>query len=334
MAKALHRRVVPENYVQLLYEYLENKGHDPEALLEAPWPKPDPSGIGGVDVELWANLLERASKKLRKPHLPIEMAQTITPRHLGILGAVLLASENAAAALMRFEQYQRLIFDVNPMELRYSPDRFEIVWDVREYTVRPLVEQAGFAVTLHFARSIMRGTINCLEVRFSGDGPSNTKPFETFFGCKPVFNSPEPGFVLHPSILELPLRTSDPSIISLLEQHANRLIDQLPWQDEIVDKVRKEIARSLRDGEPDIDIISNRLHTSSRTLQRKLLAAATTFRKELNTVRHELATSYLKDPRLKIVDVALLLGYSEHSAFTRAYKEWTGKAPQEARGAT
>jgi AraC-like DNA-binding protein len=48
-------------------------------------------------------------------------------------------------------------------------------------------------------------------------------------------------------------------------------------------------------------------------------------------VRHELALSYLRDPRLQIVDIALLLGYSEHSAFTRAFRERTGTTPQQAR---
>ncbi len=52
---------------------------------------------------------------------------------------------------------------------------------------------------------------------------------------------------------------------------------------------------------------------------------------ELNVVRRELATAYLADPRLRILDVALLLGYSDHSAFTRAYKEWTGSPPKALR---
>ncbi|MEL0027621.1 MAG: AraC family transcriptional regulator [Perlucidibaca sp.] len=55
-------------------------------------------------------------------------------------------------------------------------------------------------------------------------------------------------------------------------------------------------------------------------------------RQEVNLVRYELAQSYLRDPRLQIMDVALLLGYSEHSAFTRAFKGWSGQSPQAVRG--
>lgn len=331
MKNALYRRVVPETYVQLLYEYMESKGHVPEQALGHPWPTPDASGIGGVDVEVWATMLETAQELLKCPSLPLEMAKTITPRHLGVLGAVLLASCNLGAALMRFEQYQRLIFDVNPMEFRFNKNTIDLVWDVSDFRVRSIVEQAGFAVTLHFARTICRNDVPCLQVRFSGEEPEDVKAFEEFFGCPVQFNCKEPGFLFDQSILTLPLRSADPSLLQMLEQHANQLLDKLPRQQEIVEKVRREIAKSLRDGEPDIHSISSKLHCSSRTLQRKLMSANTQFRQEVGIVRLQLANNYLKDRRLKIVDIALLLGYSEHSAFTRAYKEWTGIAPHEVR---
>lgn len=332
MTKALYRKVVPETYVQLLYEYLDGRGLNPETLLKRPWPKPDPSGIGGLDVELWADMLETVQATLNCPTLALELAQCITPRHLGVLGAVLLASENLGAALLRFEQYQRLIFDVNPMEFRFHESTIELVWDVSNFKVRGLVEQVGFAVTTHFARTIARGDFKALQVRFSGEAPADTRPFEAFFGGPVSFNAQWPGFEFDAGILTLPLRSADPSMIGMLEQHANSLLDKLPQRDELVERVRREIARALLDGEPDIDAISTKLNCSSRTLQRKLLAGHTNFRKEVGLVRLELANDYLKDQRLKIVDIALLLGYSEHSAFTRAYKEWTGITPHDVRG--
>lgn len=334
MTKPLHRRVVPETYVQLLYEYLDNQGIDPQTLLGKPWPTPDPSGVGGIDVEVWGEMLEHVQGELKCPTLALELGKSITPRHLGVLGAVLLASENFGSALLRFEQYQRLIFDVNPMEFRFHETTIELAWDISNFKVRSVVEQVGFAVTTHFSRAIARGDIKAIAVRFSGEAPADTKPFEDFFGGPVSFNEPEPGFIFDSSILSLPLRSADPSMIAMLEQHANGLLDKLPQRDELVEKVRREIAHSLRNGEPDINAVSDRLCCSSRTLQRKLMANHTNFRKEVGLVRLELANNYLQDQRLKIVDIAMLLGYSEHSAFTRAYKEWTGKSPQDIRDAS
>ncbi|MCA6062313.1 helix-turn-helix transcriptional regulator [Thalassolituus marinus] len=87
----------------------------------------------------------------------------------------------------------------------------------------------------------------------------------------------------------------------------------------------------LRDGEPSIDQIARVLNCSARTLQRRLQVAGTSYREELNLVRYKLARSYLEDPSLQIIDVAMLLGYSEHSVFTRAFREWSGKTPQDFR---
>ncbi len=84
-------------------------------------------------------------------------------------------------------------------------------------------------------------------------------------------------------------------------------------------------------GEPDVKQLIEILNYSRRTFQRRLKEAGTTFRKELNLVRYELAKSYLRDQRLQIVEIALLLGYAEHSPFTRAFKEWSGKTPQQVR---
>jgi len=71
---------------------------------------------------------------------------------------------------------------------------------------------------------------------------------------------------------------------------------------------------------------------SPRTLQRKLAAEDTTFRKLVETVRQELAVSYLADARFTLVEISYLIGFSEQSSFSRAFKRWTGSTPQEFRG--
>ena len=87
----------------------------------------------------------------------------------------------------------------------------------------------------------------------------------------------------------------------------------------------------LREGEPKMEKVSETLCHSPRTMQRRLTEAGTTFRKELNLVRTELAKSYLQDSRLQIADIAQHLGYSEHSAFSRALKKQTGHSPEQMR---
>jgi len=146
-----------------------------------------------------------------------------------------------------------------------------------------------------------------------------------------LFDRPEPLIRFDIAHLALPLKGPDAGLIQVLEQHAERLLAQLPQQGEISGSVRRVIAGLMREGVPSIEKVSAVLCCSSRTLQRRLNDSGTNFRAELNLVRHQVACDYLNDPRLQIADVALLLGYSEHSAFTRAFREWAGETPQQYR---
>ncbi|HBO3117011.1 TPA: AraC family transcriptional regulator [Pseudomonas aeruginosa] len=329
MNQPLHRRVVPETYVQLLYEYLEALGHEPESVLGEPWPEPAPGGIGGMDVEHWERLLVTAAQTLDDPLLGLHLGRTISARHFGVFGSVLLACESLAAVLLRLERYLRLVFDVVPMTRRDGEGWFEVVWDTSQYQPGPLVSETGTVAMVQFCRDLVRGTVSPLLIDFNHVGPADSAPYEAFFGCPVRFGQPEAIMRFSSQLLELPMKSPDPTLIALLEQHADRLLAQLPQQHELVEQVRKIIARALREGEPCIERISAQLGCSPRTLQRRLQEAGTGFRSELNLIRYELAQSYLRDQRLQIVDIAMLLGYSEHSAFTRAFKEWSGRTPQE-----
>ncbi len=323
--------MIPETYVQLLFEYLEAQGHDPENVLGEPWPVPDAHGLGGVAVLHWERLLETAKHHLQDPLIGLHVGQTITARHLGILGAVLLACDNFGAAMQRFERYQRLIFDVVPASIEIGADYAELTWDIQDYQAGPLVDETGRTVMVQFCRSLIRGTESLLAVHFIHARPADTQPYEDYFGCPVLFEQPLPLLRFGLDMLGMPLKSPDPALIAVLDKHADQLLAQLPQVEEIVEQVRKHIAHLLRQGEPDIAQVADLLCYSRRTLQRRLTEAGTSFRAELNTVRHELARSYLQDARLHIVEIALMLGYSEHSAFTRAYKEWTGKTPQQER---
>lgn len=323
----MHRRVVPVSYTQLLYDYVESQGFQPEILLGEPWPQPDANGSGGVDVRHWARMLAIAEKRLSDPLLSLHLGASITVRHLGVLGNVLLACNNLAVALQKFDRYQRLIFDVIPMIKHFRENHVELTWDNRGFQPGRLVDETGFAVLIQFCRSLVRGDFRPSLVEFMHEAPEDVRPYETYFGCEVRFGRAEPLIRLDNAMLALQLKSPDPVLVKILEQHADRLLSELPQQKQIVEQVRRAIADSLREGEPDIERVSLQLGLSSRTLQKRLQETDTCFRDETRIVRYQLATSYLRDPRLQIVEIALLLGYSEHSAFTRAFTKWTGKSP-------
>ena len=329
MAEPLQQRAVPAAFTLLLYEYLDARGQDAEAVLEMPRPSADPNQELRVDVGQWEQMLIRAGTRMNDRLIGLHLGEMVNARHLGLVGHLLWSCEDFGVVLQRLERYQRLIFDAIPMRRRDGAEAIEMVWDISEFRTGPLVGETGFAVMVQFCRSVMQGDANPHSIDFAHPPPEDIRPFEAFFKCPVKFNCQAPIIRLAPELLSRPLQRADPALEQVLEQHAERLLQRLPGQEEIVTRVRRAVAARLRDGEPDIDGVSAALRFSPRTLQRQLKNVGTNFRRELNLVRNELARSYLKDPSLQITDVAMLLGYSEHSAFTRAFRKLNGITPQQ-----
>ena len=114
----------------------------------------------------------------------------------------------------------------------------------------------------------------------------------------------------------------------LIEQ-AERYLRSLYAQDNLAGQLKRKLAELLAAGEANADAACRALQLSRRTLQRRLRAEKTSFQKILNEVRAELAARYLSDERLKVFEVAMLLGYSSISSFTTAFKSWYDLPPVE-----
>lgn len=331
MSQPVARRAIPETVVQLLYEYLETQNLVPETVLGMPWPVPSPTGLGSFPAERWGELLARASAVLDDPLLGLHVGQTVTPHHGGVLGYILLACENLDAALKRFERYQRLMFDVVPMTRREYETHVDLVWDDRPDGLGALVDETAITLMVQFCRTLVRTPLSPLYVQFVNPAPTNVQPYLDYFTCPLTFGGAETIVRISAEALDLPLRSADPVMVRTMEAQADQLLAQLPHQNGVIEQVRKAIARHLHDGEPSIESVASRLHCATRTVQRRLAAAGSSFRVELATVRRQMADAHLRDSRLSIADVALLLGYSEHSAFSRSYKTWTGVSPDQQR---
>ena len=98
-------------------------------------------------------------------------------------------------------------------------------------------------------------------------------------------------------------------------------------------KVKTAFLDLLPSGEISFDRVARRLHMSGRTIQRRLREEGTSFKKLLDEARRELAEEYIRDPRFTLLEVAFILGYSDYSSFSHAYKRWTGTAPSKTKKA-
>ena len=162
-----------------------------------------------------------------------------------------------------------------------------------------------------------------------GEDKANDK-YEEFFNCSVHFEHDFNGIEIDKASLDVPLITVDNSINEVLCDQANKMLGDIVEQSPI-ESVNQYIINHLPLGVPEIDEAAKQLGLSVRTLQRKLSDNEQTFTSMIDSIRKELALSYLKNTNTKVIYITQMLGFSEQSAFQRAFKRWTGHTPKQYR---
>jgi AraC-like DNA-binding protein len=113
----------------------------------------------------------------------------------------------------------------------------------------------------------------------------------------------------------------------VLRAHAERMLASLAPGDSLVEQVRAQVLATLKDGPLAAVDVAERMGITRRTLTRRLQKEGTSFTHVLDDVRKQAALHYLDTTDQSVEDIAFLLGFSESSAFVRAFKRWQGVAP-------
>jgi AraC-like DNA-binding protein len=317
---------IAASYALLLYEYLENQGLDPVQVLGASRPDLSQHYVPMSDWQTW---LRRVDDLERRPALGLRIAENISARHFGVLGYAALACETLADALRRMERYHASVYDVNPARVMPGEDGVAIEWGVERGRPGALVDETAIASLVQLARDMTGRYWPVRSVSFVNPAPESTQPYEDFFGGQVIFGAPVTRLVFDIAYLALPLRKSDPALLSLLDRQAEALLQQVAAVPAMVDAWRKTLVPLIREGKTSLAALAQAHHTSPRSLQRRLAEQGTSFQQLLDDTRQHLAEAHLREAKLDLAEIALLLGYSEQSAFTRAFRSWTGLAPAQ-----
>lgn len=140
------------------------------------------------------------------------------------------------------------------------------------------------------------------------------------------FGAAENSFTLSGADVDRILPTANRPLAGVLDKLLTEQLARLSRND-VVSRCKAEFLEQLSSGEPAAEDIAQRLYMSSRTLQRKLAEAGTSYQKLVDDARRDLALRYIDDPANSITDITFLLGFSGHSTFSRAFKRWTGATP-------
>ena len=171
------------------------------------------------------------------------------------------------------------------------------------------------------------------RVHFEHLKPKDTSEHKRIFGAPVQFSQPSNMIILRHSLLARPLLSADSGLLRILVQCIEQILEPRPERDELLHQVQHFVAKHLSSGGPGVETVAKELGMSVRTLSRRLRERELSYRRMVDDLRRRLTLEYLKDTDLRISDIAYLVGYSEVSAFTHAFRRWTGLSPSAHRRA-
>lgn len=294
----------------------------------------DPALLGDPDNRIpfsqFTALYENAARLTGDDAFGLHVGETSTPELFDVLGYVIINSPTLGEALNRLVRYHTIWTDGALFRLRVEGPRACLTYEYVEGEggERRHDSEMTFSIAVSFARRVTGVDWAPLEVSFRHPQPPGTDEHRRIFRAPVRFNRPSNELVMDSSLLGLPLTKADPGLCDILDRQAQELLAKVPHQDSLARQVRGLLAEALKAGDPRLETLSQRLGLSARTLQRRLREEGTSHQDLLDEVRRELSRRYLQEPELAICEVAYLLGFSEPSAFHRAFRRWTGLTPK------
>jgi AraC-like DNA-binding protein len=319
---------------RLAIERLKTVGVPAEPLLRriglTPEVIADPEKRLGVRSQI--ALLNEAATALKDDYLGFTLALDFE-REIGLVYYVMASSQTLGDALKRLAHYSKvtneaLVFGYREgnrliVNLSYS--------GVSRPSDRHQIEFRMFAV-LRICRMLTGHNIVPQRFLISHYRLAGTSEMERFVGTKVEFSANTDEFALDIESRELPLTHADPYLNMLLLKYCEAVLaDRKGDVSRLRTRVENAISSALPHGRVLAEDIALSLGMSQRTLARKLADEGLNFSEVLEQLRRELAVRYLHDRKLHVSKIAWLLGFNEVSAFTHAFKRWTGKTPREMR---
>jgi AraC-like DNA-binding protein len=312
-----------------LWKLIESYGENPEDLFRqfnvdiniASDPKARIPYV--VTEKLWEALIELVND----PDIGFRSADIWHPSTAGPLGYAWLTSATLREAFYRLERYLKIVTESLQCRIQENNGYFKFIHCFNEDVQNiPELIESHLAIILRFCRLNYGDHLNPVSLSLQRSEPLNSGSFFAFFRCPVNFDQLENSMSFAVHLMDEPLLSSNTELALANDQIMMNYLICLE-QDSIIEKTKKTIIEQLPSGQISDQTVASALHVSRRTLHRKLHENQTTFRFILNDIRHHLADQYIRDHELNFKEISYLLGFSEMSAFSRAFKRWTGKSP-------
>ena len=281
----------------------------------------------------FARLLEQIAQATGDDYFGLHFGERSDPKNLGPLVYAVVNSPTIAAACETAARYLHvhnqalqptLAIDSKFAHFAYSYSGVGLD-DPRQFS------EFTMAGILNTFRIMAGSQWTPREIRFAHDLRGAPTEHQRVFGAPVIFGCEGNALVVEREFLDQTIPAADHRLYGILSRYLDDVLARMPRQDSLVASIRKAIGESLKNGTPKLARVAKSIGISPRTLQRRLENHDLDFKKLVHETRRQFALEYLRDQNTSLTQIAFLLGYSEVSAFNRAFKRWTGSTPLDHR---
>jgi AraC-like DNA-binding protein len=318
-----------------LIEALEAAGQDPAEILRSVGLDhrsfADPHGI--VPTADFARILDEAARATGDECFGLHFGEHYHPKNAGPVMYVVLNSPTFGVGFQNVARYLKILNSAVAVSFvrgeKWAYLRHQLA-DLPDESRRQHNEYS-LAVGLGTIRLMAGSDWAPVEVQFDHKAPSHTAEQIRVFGAPVTYGHPTNAFVIEQELCERSVPAADARLYPIIRQYLEGVLEEMPREDGLLVSVRKTIGESMRDGDPTLSQVAQKMAIGPRTLQRRLREYGVDFKRLVEDTRRRVSLRYLRDPNHTLTEVAYLLGYSEVSAFNRAFKRWTGSTPSDYR---
>jgi len=292
--------------------------------IDGPW---DPKHM--LDEDDFYSMMELMAEQMDVTPLPLIVGEAMRPDEYGALGLAWKAAPNLLGSYSRVARYWRIWTSFTQYELEET-EQGTLFIERREGRRRlgmRISIEADLASGVSLSRQVSPRPFAPLEVYFQHKAPKTTEHHETYFGCPVHFGADMDAMLLSNQSLSQPNVLGDEGITQFLVSHLDAELAQIDDTPNLQRQTKSEIARALSEGLPKMADIARGLGLSARSFHRRLSEQGLSFQTLTEETRREIAMSMLREERFALSEIAFLTGYSEQSAFNRAFKRWMGVTP-------
>jgi AraC-like DNA-binding protein len=292
-------------------------------LLDDPWAR--------LDLERYRVLQRLALDRSEDPAFGLTLGEHASLASFGLVGHMVSHCRSIREALDLCSAYYKLVADADAPRLTVTGNRAQLTYEFLRSS-DPMCNRmrAEFGLTrlLHTARALLGTAVEADEVCFEHAEPAYIAAYRKLFGRAARFGQRRTSLTFPAPVLDVRLVHHDENVLRVLRDQANQMLSALECKEGVAQKVRRALISSP--GEPaTAEALARRIGISPRSLRRQLRLEGQSLQQVVSGAMCDVACSMLRDSGKTLQETAYRLGFSEPSAFHRAFKRWTGMTPLE-----